>query len=80
MAVLANEEERARGNMEEYVAEQTDNQHGQAGSAGAPPKFCSAALRKTSAVPGNVSQNRFAHLANVLRLVSPLYSSQSDIV
>ena len=29
-------------------------QHGQAGSAIAPPKFCSASLRKTSAVPGNV--------------------------
>jgi len=36
-------------------------QHGQAGSADAPPKFCSASLRKTSAVPGNVVRNKPVH-------------------
>jgi len=36
---------------------ENDAQHGQAGSAVAAPKFCSVALRKTSAVPGTVSGN-----------------------
>jgi len=38
-------------------AGQTDLQHGQAGSAGASPKFCSATLRKTSAMPAHVVGN-----------------------
>lgn len=38
----------------------TDKQHGQAGFADASPKFCSAALRKISAVPGNVVQHGLA--------------------
>jgi len=44
----------AREEEEEWGWLATDKQHGQAGSAIAPPKFYSASLRKTSAVPGNV--------------------------
>jgi len=51
--ILARQETKTR------IGLATDLQHGQAGSAIAPPKFCSASLRKTSAVPENVGCNAF---------------------
>ena len=40
----------------------TDKQHGQAGYAIAPPKFCVVSLRKTSAVPKPLGCNKLARM------------------